>query len=386
MLVQCGGAEMLRDDSRLVHARVRQYGGVCELEEYPGEFHAFHALAFALPQAQRALERGCAWVMAWTRDGIEHELNIHSMPAMQEHWLWSNGAALHVVTAGPMQGRPVLLLHGFPECWWTFRHQVKALAIAGFRVMAVDQRGFGQSSCPSSVADYGKDILAQDVAAVIKHFGYNAASVVGHDWGGIVAWRLAQQYPAMLERLCVIDAPHPKVFANHLKNPSQIVRSGYVGLFQIPVLAEGILSAHCCALLEHALRTEVRQHERCNAQLAVYREQWRDPYRLQAMLAWYRAALWHRSSATLEDTIDAPTLVLWGERDTALNYHMAAESSAECADGRYIILQNTGHFATWEQPEAVNAALIEHLSASHGRGNDDPLMISVAPTDTRSEQ
>src|SRR5438874_5615782 len=118
-----------------------------------------------------------------------------------------NGVRLHWVEAG--DGPPVLLLHGFPEFWYAWRHQLPALARAGFRAVAPDLRGYNESDKPHGVRNYHLDLLAADVAGLIAHLGGGRACVVGHDWGGVVAWRLAMLRPAVVERLAILNAPHP---------------------------------------------------------------------------------------------------------------------------------------------------------------------------------
>src|SRR5262249_33835635 len=141
------------------------------------------------------------------------------------------GLRLHYVEAGA--GPPVLLLHGFPEFWYSWRHQLPALAGAGFRAWAPDLRGYNESEKPAGVRNYRVRLLVEDVAGLIRHTGAGRATVVGHDWGGVIAWRLAMDRPELVERLVILNAPHPGAFLRELRNPAQWLRSAYVLFFQL---------------------------------------------------------------------------------------------------------------------------------------------------------
>ena len=149
-------------------------------------------------------------------------------------WGVVNGVRLHWVTAGDASGPLVVLLHGFPDFWYGWRHQLPALAAAGFRVVAVDLRGYNLSERPPRVEDYSRDALADDVAALVAHLGAERAAIVGHDWGGLIAWHLAARHPGRVARLVVLNAPHPARYKELLRNTSQALRSWYAAFFQIP--------------------------------------------------------------------------------------------------------------------------------------------------------
>src|SRR5579859_6416310 len=142
-----------------------------------------------------------------------------------------NGIRLHYVEAGA--GPLVVLLHGFPEFWYSWRYQIPALAAAGFRVVAPDMRGYNTSEKPPGVKSYTVDLLAADVAALIRAAGADRAAVAGHDWGGAVAWATALLYPDLLSRLIVLNAPHPAAFLRELHTLNQLRRSSYIALFQL---------------------------------------------------------------------------------------------------------------------------------------------------------
>ena len=357
ILCQTGGGEMLRDDGRALATRAEACGVSFVLDEAPGLPHVYQALAFAIPEAQPAIERLGAFVSAHT--ARPRTRTIEGVGAIEERRVHANGADLHVVLAGPHDGPLVVLLHGFPEHWWTFRHLVPTLAARGFRVAAIDQRGCGESSCPGPIESFGKEMLAKDVIAVIRSLGRERAHVVGHDWGGIVGWWLALAHPEHVERFVAISAPHPDVFAEHLKTSMQLARSGYVMLFQLPVLPELVLRARRGRLLETMLRASSRV-DVPDAEIGVLRRAWLEPGRLEAMLAWYRAVL--RAPAGPTPALVRPeTLVVWGREDGALDAAMASRSADACIDGRAVVLDDVGHFVTWEAPDVLAALVIDHL-------------------------
>lgn len=155
-----------------------------------------------------------------------------------------NGLALHVVEAGPATGPFVILLHGFPEFWWAWRHQTTPLAEQGYHVVVPDMRGYNRSDAPQEVAAYHLDPLVADVLALVDGYGAERFRLVGHDWGGIVAWWAGAQHPERIERLVVMDAPRPDVWAHEAAtHPTQAPRSSYVAVCQLPWLPEAALGA-----------------------------------------------------------------------------------------------------------------------------------------------
>ena len=263
---------------------------------------------------------------------------------------------LHVVEAGPTDGPAVLLLHGFPDFWFGWRHQIGALAAAGYRVVVPDGRGYTTSDKPHGVAAYRVDRLAADVVGLADTLGLDRFRLVGHDWGGVVAWATATLYPARVERLAVLNAPHPDTWGPYARrHPSQALRSLYVGLFQVPKLPELLLSAGRYRALRRALLDSSRPGTFTDADLDRYVAAWSEPGALTAMIDWYRA-LRHRPSRPLP-RIAAETLVLWGVKDRFLETPLAAEAASRCRSAR-VQLFEASHWLQAEQPDAVNAALL----------------------------
>jgi len=158
-----------------------------------------------------------------------------SVVGVEHDRIATNGITLHVAQAGPADGELVVLLHGFPEPWWGWRNQIPALAASGFRVLAPDQRGYNFSDKPAGRGAYRMDTLARDIVGLIDATGRNRAAVIGHDWGGAIAWWLATYHPDRVRRVAVLNCPHPLVFSRILRrSPAQLLRSWYMFFFQFP--------------------------------------------------------------------------------------------------------------------------------------------------------
>jgi pimeloyl-ACP methyl ester carboxylesterase len=268
------------------------------------------------------------------------------------------GIRLHYVEAG--EGPLVVLLHGFPEFWYEWRHQIPALAAAGFRVVAPDMRGYNLSDKPEGVERYRVELLVEDVAGLVRHLGAERAHVVGHDWGGVVAWYFAMLRPALLDRLVVLNAPHPAAFAREIVKPDQMLRSAYAGFFQLPAVPELALRAGDFALLERVLRTEpARPGAFTDADVERYKEAFAQPGALTASLNYYRA--FARQDRPEVRAIAAPTLLVWGEKDPHLVVRLT-EGLEEWVPGiRVERIPEASHWVAADEPERVNRLLAGFL-------------------------
>lgn len=270
--------------------------------------------------------------------------------------LTANGLQFYAAAAGPRDAPLVVLLHGFPEFSYGWRHQLSALAAAGLRVVAPDQRGYGHSAKPKGRRAYRIDALASDAIALAEALGRKRFSVVGHDWGGIVAWHLASQHPEHLERLAIINAPHLGVTLSHtLQHPGQLLKSAYVAWFQLPALPELALASADFALLAGALERSSRPGTFSAEELSVYRQAWAKKGALTAMLNWYRALPLAGQREAKRVTV--PTRVIWGDQDSALDASLAEESLALCDDGEAFHLPDATHWVHHEEPGKVNDLL-----------------------------
>jgi epoxide hydrolase 4 len=270
-----------------------------------------------------------------------------------------NNLRLHWVEQG--SGPLVVLLHGFPEFWWGWRRQIPALADAGFRVAAPDLRGYNLSEKPRGARSYRVSILVEDVAALVRHLGGGPAHVVGHDWGGVVAWHLAMRKPETVDRLAILNAPHPSVFAREMRHPRQFLRSWYAFFFQLPALPEAAIRARNFAALERLFRRTATPGAFSDHDLARYREALARPGALTAALNYYRAYRGHllRGGGKTHPrrTIDRPTLVIWGEKDPALDRHNLDGLERYVSDLRIERLPQATHWVMADAPDRVNALL-----------------------------
>jgi epoxide hydrolase 4 len=273
----------------------------------------------------------------------------------------TNGLELHAAVAG--DGPAVLLLHGFPEHWWSWRRQIPALARAGFSAWAVDLRGYNLSDRPVGRAAYRLDVLVDDIAGAVRATGQRRCDVVGHDWGGVIAWAFAATYPDLLRRLVVLNAPHPVRFAREVRRPPQMFRSAYVPFFAIPALSEAVLSARDFAIVRAMFRgTAVRPDAYSAADIDAFVTTLREPGALTAALSYYRANL--RPSTmrgTAARSITAETLVLWGERDPALDVRLLSGLEQVVPSVRVRRFPHAGHWVHADEHERVNDALVEFL-------------------------
>jgi len=283
--------------------------------------------------------------------------------------LTTNDIRLHTVQAGPPEGRLLILLHGFPEFWYGWRKQIQPLAEAGFRVVAPDQRGYNLSDKPQGIAAYRVETLAADVIGLLDALGRRTACLAGHDWGAAVAWETALRYPERLEKLAILNVPHPAVMAQTLlHSPRQMLKSWYIFFFQLPRLPEALLGARRFALLRQMLLASGKPNSFDPQDLQAYLNAWSQPGALTAMLNWYRAAFrsalrgsW-RTPQTASWRVTTPTRMLWGVRDVALSRSMAQPSLDLCEQGELTFFENATHWVQHDEAEAVTAALIEFFS------------------------
>ncbi|MDP2497621.1 MAG: alpha/beta hydrolase [Candidatus Palauibacterales bacterium] len=274
-----------------------------------------------------------------------------------------NGVRLHAVAAGEEASPLVVLLHGFPEFWYGWHAYVEPLVEAGFRVLAPDQRGYNLSEKPDRVRDYRLATLTDDIRSLISSEGRDSAFVVGHDWGGVVAWDLALRHPDAVDGLVALNAPHPVVFRKTLTSSlRQLRRSWYMFLFQLPRVPEWLGSRNDFAWLGAMLRRSSREGAFSEEDLERYRAAWRREGAPTGMLNWYRAMFRH-PDAPPRRPVEAPTLVLWGDDDMALLPELATRSVDRCEDGRLVRFPDATHWIQHERPDEVTDLILEHLGS-----------------------
>jgi pimeloyl-ACP methyl ester carboxylesterase len=269
---------------------------------------------------------------------------------------------LHFVEAG--EGPLVLLLHGFPQFWYQWRHQIPALVEAGFRVVAPDMRGYNLSGKPPGVQAYRVELLARDVERLIRTCGEGTAVVVGHDWGAIAAWIAAMRHPGRVERLAILNVPHPARSLDGLLSPMQLLRSSYMFFFQIPRLPEEVIRAGDFALLRSVFRSDPVQPEALTAEdIERYIEAIAQPGALTASLNYYRALLRNpREMRALLQRVEAPVLVIWGEKDRFLSRRLAEPPRLWVPNLiRVKRLPDASHWVAEDCPLEVNTLLLGFL-------------------------
>ena len=282
------------------------------------------------------------------------------MRGLEHRTVAAKGLNLHVVEAG--SGPPVVLLHGFPDFWYGWRLQIPVLVEAGYRVLAPDLPGYNESEAPPDRRGYTTPALAETLAALIEAAAGERVMLVGHDWGGVLAWRLAADRPDLVRRLVIMNAPHPRVFARLLLTTSQLLKSWYAFFFQLPWLPERLLAGGDLAVLERVWRTGVRRREAVTDEdIARYRRAFGRPGVLTAALAYYRRA-WRlplrRASAGRTGRVEVPTLVIWGERDRHLDVRNLEGLEEWLADLSVERIPEAAHWVQLDAPGEVNALLV----------------------------
>jgi pimeloyl-ACP methyl ester carboxylesterase len=273
----------------------------------------------------------------------------------------ANGLLFHVAECGEGD-RLALCLHGFPECWISWRHQMPLLADLGWRVWAPDLRGYGGSEKPGHMNDYAIEVLMADVAGLIDASGAREVLLLAHDWGGVIAWYFAMRRLRPLEGLVVMNLPHPGAAARAFRRPRQLLRSWYALFFQIPRLPERILAANRGRLIGRAFVQMAVHPERFPGDvLEAFREAALVPGAPKAMIDYYRAFLRgggaRRQQALGFPEIDVPTLLLWGERDAALGRETTYGTENFVTDLTLRYLPDASHWVQQDQPELVNEML-----------------------------
>jgi pimeloyl-ACP methyl ester carboxylesterase len=290
--------------------------------------------------------------------------SMPDLPQLENLWFERPGVRLHAVAAGPKDGPLVILLHGFPEFWYSWRKQIGPLADAGVRVVVPDQRGYNISSKPPRIIDYTVGNLVADVVFVAGRLGHERFCLAGHDWGAAVAWMTALLIPERLHKLAILNVPHPAVFLRTvLTNPRQVLRSWYMAFFQLPGIPESFFSANDFEGGVKSLVGSSRPGTFSAEDLQRYREAWSNPGTVTAMINWYRAFFRTRPPLPEDKRVHVPTRILWGMQDMFLLPEMAEESAALCDSAKLTYFTNATHWLQHEEPEKVNAALIEHFRA-----------------------
>lgn len=277
----------------------------------------------------------------------------------------ANGLKFHCVVEG--EGDLVVLCHGFPECWYSWRHQIRSLS-KRFKVVAPDMRGFGQSDKPKGVKSYMLNVVANDIKGIIEALGYKKAIVIGHDWGGAVAWQVAIQHPEVVEKLIILDAPHPSGFINTiLSSPLQILRSSYMTFFNLPFIPEIVMRSFNYTPLKMAFKLgSFRRDAFTREDLDILAREAARPGALTGGLNYYRALF--RNKDLFKNrfnltNVKCPVLIIWAELDIFLGKELTYDLD-QYADNviRKEYVPHCNHWIQQEQPRVVNRLINDFLS------------------------
>jgi pimeloyl-ACP methyl ester carboxylesterase len=280
---------------------------------------------------------------------------------MERLRLRARGLVFDTLAAGPPRGEPVVLLHGFPQTAACWIRVAQALAAAGYRVLAPDQRGYSPGARPAAVRAYRMPELVADVLALAEAAGAARFHLVGHDWGGALAWALAGRHPEQVATLTSVSTPHPRALAAALLTGGQLLRSAYIGFFRIPRLPELVLGARGSRGLRFLLARSGLDPAWANS----YARALAGPGALAAALAWYRGAIPFGLRIPLTPV---PTRFVWGSGDPALGRRAATTTGRWVAGPyRFDVLEGAGHWLPEHHPEALAEPLLEHLAVASVR-------------------
>jgi pimeloyl-ACP methyl ester carboxylesterase len=301
----------------------------------------------------------------------DRDSGASGMTDQQASWLGGNDlregyadvgdVRLHYVEAGA--GPLIVLLHGFPEFWYGWRLQIEPLAAAGFHVVAPDMRGYNLSTRPKAVKAYDTNQLTSDLGGLIQERGAEKALLVGHDWGGTVAWAMAMNHPEVVDRIAILNAAHPRKLSQGLHHPGQLRKSWYFFFFDLPDVPESVVHANHWHFFRHFVRDAKPAHT--PEEIERYVEAWSQPGAATGMINYYRSSVRtspKKAEAALRP-IKAPTLVIWGEKDRYLGAELAEPEPDDVPNlDRVERLPDASHWVHHDEAEQVNRLLTDFLA------------------------
>ncbi|OLS24077.1 MAG: Soluble epoxide hydrolase [Candidatus Heimdallarchaeota archaeon LC_3] len=269
-----------------------------------------------------------------------------------------NNINLHIIEAGPSSGPLLIFLHGFPEYWFGWAKYIKYFAIKGFHVVVPDQRGYNLSDKPKKIGDYANLKLVKDIVYLIKSYSVEKAYIVGHDWGAAIAWSLGIYYASFVEKLVICNVPHPGVFMKFLKSHrSQLQSSWYMLFFQLPLIPEFFSKLANNKFLISALKTSTYKFS--EKELLQYQQAWNHKGSLTGMINWYRSMIQSKRIPPKSGSLSMPVLIIWGVKDSALDYRMAKLSLEKCKDGKLVYFKDATHWVQHEMQKEIKNLLSE---------------------------
>jgi pimeloyl-ACP methyl ester carboxylesterase len=277
-------------------------------------------------------------------------------------YIKTNGVTLHTARAGDNNKPLVILLHGFPEYWQSWRYQIQALVTSGYQIMAPDQRGYNLSSKPWRIGSYKIDKLAEDIIGLIDYSNQEKAYIIGHDWGAAVTWHIGMVYPDRVHKIVTINVPHSSVMRRFIRtDPEQKKKSSYMFFFQLPLIPQYSLKRKNFRRLRAALEKTSIEGTFTEHDFEKYIKVWKQRREVSCMLNWYRAAI-RRRVKIQQKRITVPIMIMWGENDQFLKKEMAKASLDFCDQGKLEYIRGATHWVHHEFPEEVNNLLIDFLS------------------------
>lgn len=277
-------------------------------------------------------------------------------------YIEANGLNFHYVEDGETNKELVVLLHGFPEHWHSWRQQIHFLA-RKYHVIAIDMRGYNLSDKPKDVKDYRIELIVNDVKEIISKLGYEKASVIGHDWGGSIAWGFAAMYPEMLNKLIILNSPHPAGMVKAMKTTLQLLHSWYFLFFQLPALPELSLSMNDYKRAAESLKKTAVHPERAfnREDMERHIDSIKVPGALTAMINYYRALIRYGIGVRIRK-IESPTLIIWGEKDIFLLKDVNQNIEKYVDDVKIEYIEEASHWVHRDQPDKVNKIIDKFLA------------------------
>lgn len=271
-----------------------------------------------------------------------------------------NNIDLHVKKGGKSTDPVIIFLHGFPEFWYGWKNQIAFFIRHNYQVIVPDLRGYNYSSKPSSVKEYVVEKTSTDIISLIKSLKENKVFLVGHDWGGVLAWRIAMDFPELLEKIILLNIPHPGVVFSYMKShPQQLIKSSYIAFFQVRLLPEFVLKLFNHKVLEKTLITTSNKGTFSYHEIEKYKDAWKQPAAMKSMLHWYRALKY--SNIQKDKKVDIPLLLIWGRKDRFLSEGLAPLSIQMCMKGTLKYIDDATHWLHHEKPDEVNKMILDFL-------------------------